>query len=284
MDEIFHIPQAQHYCQGHYFHWDPKITTFPGLYLYTATVHNMLVGSVCTVDFLRKTNGFLAVISFVVYFLCRKRISCPGNADAFIISILLFMYPINAFYYPLFYTDTASTLSICTAYLLSLTSNNGWFWHLLLITIGSISILMRQTNAVWLLFIAGTSMISPLYTQQRLRLPMHDVSFSQLFEFIKALLNNIPSLLRHTWSLLLPVGMFIAFVIANGGNIVVGDKQHHRPVLHWAMPLHLFASHTLILLPEFLTDIWMCVRVFVLCLCICTAQKREIHPTLHVRA
>ena len=262
MDEIFHIPQAQHYCQGHFFHWDPKITTFPGLYLYTAAVQKILVGSVCSVDFLRKTNGFLAIVSFMVYFLCRKRINCPGNVDAFLISMLLFLYPINPFYYPLFYTDTASTLSICTVYLFSLLSDNGWFWHILLVMISSISVLMRQTNAVWLLFIAGTSMISPLYTQQWLRLPMHDVSFSQLFEFIKALLYNIPSLLRHTWSLLLPVGLFIVFVINNDGHIVVGDQQHHRPVLHWAMPFHLFVCHTLVLFPEFLIDVWMCAQTW----------------------
>jgi hypothetical protein len=32
MDEIFHIPQAQEYCQGNFRKWDPMITTFPGLY------------------------------------------------------------------------------------------------------------------------------------------------------------------------------------------------------------------------------------------------------------
>ena len=32
-DEIFHVPQTQEYCIGHFSHWDPKITTFPGLYI-----------------------------------------------------------------------------------------------------------------------------------------------------------------------------------------------------------------------------------------------------------
>lgn len=31
-DELFHVPQAQHYCLGNFTHWDPMITTFPGLY------------------------------------------------------------------------------------------------------------------------------------------------------------------------------------------------------------------------------------------------------------
>ncbi|CAN0525123.1 unnamed protein product, partial [Ectocarpus sp. 12 AP-2014] len=33
-DEIFHVPQAQAYCQGDYGRWDPKITTPPGLYAF----------------------------------------------------------------------------------------------------------------------------------------------------------------------------------------------------------------------------------------------------------
>ncbi|KAK8708948.1 hypothetical protein V6N13_059983 [Hibiscus sabdariffa] len=31
MDEIFHIPQAQRYCNGDFMSWDPMITTQPGL-------------------------------------------------------------------------------------------------------------------------------------------------------------------------------------------------------------------------------------------------------------
>ena len=30
-DEPFHVPQAQAYCNGDYWSWDPKITTPPGL-------------------------------------------------------------------------------------------------------------------------------------------------------------------------------------------------------------------------------------------------------------
>lgn len=31
-DEPFHVPMAQQYCAGDLVSWDPKITTFPGLY------------------------------------------------------------------------------------------------------------------------------------------------------------------------------------------------------------------------------------------------------------
>lgn len=32
-DEVFHIPQAQVYCEGRYRDWDDKITTPPGLFV-----------------------------------------------------------------------------------------------------------------------------------------------------------------------------------------------------------------------------------------------------------
>lgn len=38
MDEIFHIPQAQRYCNGTFCTWDPKITTLPGLYLFSSGI------------------------------------------------------------------------------------------------------------------------------------------------------------------------------------------------------------------------------------------------------
>ena len=37
-DEIFHIPAAERYCQSNYSYWDPKITTPPGLYIYSSLI------------------------------------------------------------------------------------------------------------------------------------------------------------------------------------------------------------------------------------------------------
>lgn len=31
MDEIFHVDQMQHYCQGNFTYWNAKISTPPGL-------------------------------------------------------------------------------------------------------------------------------------------------------------------------------------------------------------------------------------------------------------
>ena len=37
-DEPFHVLQTQRYCRGDWWTWDPKITTFPGLYIVATVV------------------------------------------------------------------------------------------------------------------------------------------------------------------------------------------------------------------------------------------------------
>lgn len=65
-DEPFHVPQTQLYCEGRWREWDPKITTFPGLYLFGALVGRLehalqrLAGSsapqLCSTTALRSVN------------------------------------------------------------------------------------------------------------------------------------------------------------------------------------------------------------------------------------
>ncbi|XP_042444050.1 dol-P-Glc:Glc(2)Man(9)GlcNAc(2)-PP-Dol alpha-1,2-glucosyltransferase-like isoform X2 [Zingiber officinale] len=74
MDEIFHIPQAQHYCRGDFWTWDPMITTPPGLYYlslaYVASLFpamwfaetSMTLSSICSTSIIRSTNAVVAII------------------------------------------------------------------------------------------------------------------------------------------------------------------------------------------------------------------------------
>lgn len=86
MDEIFHVPQAQRYCRGDYS-WDPKITTLPGLYLFSSFVRTLLKPfggpSACSVSFLRGINLALgaASVGVVCLLLCRNP-SMPRDVAA----------------------------------------------------------------------------------------------------------------------------------------------------------------------------------------------------------
>ena len=72
-----------------------------------------------------------------------------------------------------------------------------------------------------------------------------------VWAFIYSLVSNLPRLVCVTWPLLLPVSLFVIFVaVFNDGGIVVGDKDNHRMVLHFAMPVHLFMIISLLLGPK----------------------------------
>ena len=77
-DEWFHVPQTQRYCKGDLGHWDPKITTFPGLYLLAAPYAKavtLLQSSLsikgegqepCSTGVLRSFNVVMAAVFFAI--------------------------------------------------------------------------------------------------------------------------------------------------------------------------------------------------------------------------
>ncbi|KAF4793874.1 dol-P-Glc:Glc(2)Man(9)GlcNAc(2)-PP-Dol alpha-1,2-glucosyltransferase [Turdus rufiventris] len=76
MDELFHVPQAQAYCQGRFGQWDPMITTLPGLYLLSVGLVKpaaWLLGwtgsVVCSVGMLRFINLLFSAGNFYLLYL-----------------------------------------------------------------------------------------------------------------------------------------------------------------------------------------------------------------------
>ena len=85
-DEWFHVPQTQRFCRGEFKYWDPKITTFPGLYL-LSTPYAKVVGwlqgylvpqgeaqELCSTGVLRSLNVLLAAGFFAVMQQLYKRL------------------------------------------------------------------------------------------------------------------------------------------------------------------------------------------------------------------
>lgn len=88
MDEIFHIPQSQLFCNND-FTYNSKITTFPGLYLITFLLlslpkqmfHFILNNNnyfqkdiLCSTYFLRGINILISILSLILYRLCRIKV------------------------------------------------------------------------------------------------------------------------------------------------------------------------------------------------------------------
>lgn len=118
MDEVFHIPQAAKYCSGNFSHWDPKITTLPGLYLWTTLLHKILRVH-ATITTIRLSNTVLPVM--LLYLLSRLRSSIVNKGSRIdtteqmypcLVPLLIAFFPLISFYYFMYYTDTLSLLML----------------------------------------------------------------------------------------------------------------------------------------------------------------------------
>ncbi|XP_062517774.1 putative Dol-P-Glc:Glc(2)Man(9)GlcNAc(2)-PP-Dol alpha-1,2-glucosyltransferase [Corticium candelabrum] len=90
MDEVFHIPQVQHYCAYNFTEWNPKITTLPGVYIISILLFSpvaVLTGheliSICSVSVIRLTNVLLWManvwLSYCLYFTLNHRVFKIGS-------------------------------------------------------------------------------------------------------------------------------------------------------------------------------------------------------------
>ncbi|KAL9057010.1 MAG: hypothetical protein Q9162_002558 [Coniocarpon cinnabarinum] len=122
LDEIFHIPQAQRYCEND-LQWDPKITTPPGLYILSRLAK--LLGVPCTEPGLRGLNSVLTLLIILpASFLIRASsnsfaldLEKPQHQAAFQkrmatdlhTAINVCLFPPLFFFTAMYYTDVSST-------------------------------------------------------------------------------------------------------------------------------------------------------------------------------
>ncbi|KAB5572330.1 DIE2/ALG10 family-domain-containing protein [Coniochaeta sp. 2T2.1] len=167
LDEVFHIPQAQAYCEGKFGVWDDKITTPPGLYLLAAVYHKVFRNSVCSVYSLRRMNLLGVVLIHLVASSCRQRIEGRGRARtpfsaaspySYHTGVNIALFPVLYFFSALFYTDVYSALFVLLAYenhLVRLSSGTNIINDVWTVLLGASTLLMRQTNVFWVVVYMG---------------------------------------------------------------------------------------------------------------------------------
>ncbi|KAH6895659.1 DIE2/ALG10 family-domain-containing protein [Thelonectria olida] len=177
LDEVFHIPQAQKYCEGRFREWDDKITTPPGLYLLSLIVPGVVVyGSsaapyVCDARNLRATSGI--ALTFLAYYAlhCRHEIEArlfEAHAKTKLRSYSQYslhtafniaLFPLLFFFSGLYYTDIASTAVVLLAYGGHLErvghDRSSILSDLTTIFTGIMTLFMRQTNVFWVVVYMG---------------------------------------------------------------------------------------------------------------------------------
>ncbi|XP_045164556.1 putative Dol-P-Glc:Glc(2)Man(9)GlcNAc(2)-PP-Dol alpha-1,2-glucosyltransferase [Mercenaria mercenaria] len=255
MDEVFHVPQAQQYCSANFTHWDPMITTLPGLYLMSvgvlkpvAAIFNIPVMELCTTYWLRTTNILFTFGNFyLIYAVLRKLhnpVFDPDGIKIAMTTLALSLLPVLYFFTFLYYTDPGSTFFVLIMYLFCLHGN-----HFMAAILGTAAIFFRQTNIIWVIFMAGLAVrkelslwLKQICDKKDMKLDdLNDldllkVTFTVILDCAKKKRNLLFSLLlnilKNVWAYLLVGVGFGVFIILNKG-IVVGDRTQHVAVMHF---------------------------------------------------
>ncbi|VDD74407.1 unnamed protein product [Mesocestoides corti] len=218
MDEIFHEEQTLTYLGGHWYYWNPKITTPPGLYVITTLIWQVLSLPPSVVYF-RFLNCVIAGVNLLLL---------AELTQSTLAALAISTLPVLSFTALLFYTDQLSLCALLVT-LLAQRSSKPWLAFLS----GGFACFVRQTNIIWLGFMIGERAVSRLApTEAGRRDPLawccyllrHPrLLFNALF---RAAFCDAP----HYTALCF---MFVTFVVLfNDGDIVLGDRSAHRPVLH----------------------------------------------------
>ncbi|KAI8843477.1 alpha-2-glucosyltransferase Alg10 [Chytriomyces cf. hyalinus JEL632] len=253
MDEIFHVPQAQRYCEGSFSYYDAKLTTPPGLYLVSLGL--MLPTSIatliasefnpCSITLLRSTNliFYTASIPLIAALLARPGLSSTRNTlEAIVISL----FPVSYFFSFLYYTDAGSTFFSLLALLLS--SNDR---HIASAATSLIAMSFRQTNVIWMLYSAATTIIRTLTNKENpvTRGSLNtELTIRNLGSLVFLSIIHVGFLITVLWPYLLSLTLFGGFIVWNGG-IVLGDKSNHVAQPHVVQMLYFVGFSTFFLIP-----------------------------------
>eukprot|EP00062_Callorhinchus_milii_P022013 gi/632979347/ref/XP_007906417.1/ PREDICTED: LOW QUALITY PROTEIN: putative Dol-P-Glc:Glc(2)Man(9)GlcNAc(2)-PP-Dol alpha-1,2-glucosyltransferase [Callorhinchus milii] len=259
MDEIFHVPQAQKYCDGKFFEWDPMITTLPGLYLVSTGIikpMTWLLGwtgnVVCSTGMLRFINLLFSTGTLYLLYLLVGKIHQKDKAASpfqrIMTPLALASFPLLYFFSFLYYTDVGSTFFILFAYLMCLYGS-----HKTASCLNFCAVMFRQTNIIWTVFCAGSVVAQKLTETCKTNsakkdekpLSVHDSTAEIkkivlfLLEYVRSL-SNLKVLILLIWPYFVLVVGFLVFVFLNGG-IVVGDKSSHQATLNFPQLFYFFS-------------------------------------------
>ncbi|CEQ42756.1 SPOSA6832_04608 [Sporobolomyces salmonicolor] len=188
--------------------------------------------------------------------------------------LVLALMPAVGWWAWLFYTDLGSIATVLLAFRLALgrkyvLSTLGRVKALMSGTarqLGAVSLLYRQTNIVWLAFVAGGAAVQELRLaaektgtkpgQEGFRDPR--LAHARWRDLLLTPLTLVTLVLRHILSVVpvfaayLPVfSAAVVFVLWNGG-IVLGDKANHIPSIHIAQVYYFVAFSAVFVAPHVL--------------------------------
>lgn len=309
IDETFHVPQAQKYCNGVFHEWDPKITTLPGLYLISlgiVTPLSFVFGTdFCSVYGLRMVNVLFSVLNFYLLCTIRQKLHWKKNTTLsdkwkdVISAFNLAVFPVLYFFTFFYYTDTLSTFFILLTYQLHVCKQD----HIAALT-GCMAVVTRQTNIVWIAFFALDAVIELLKAEALTRKKTISSKVERNRAYLKVLYSTVQDTCGHgiyntvrltgrilvgTIGYIIVGLLFVVFVYVNG-SIVVGDKSAHVAIInlpqifYYALFVLVFSfPFCVIQLQKFMYAVIKRWKIFILLLIFCIIVvhlNSPVHPYL----
>lgn len=190
----------------------------------------------CPTHLLRSSNLVFACANVYVIFLINHSLHQSSSQVHLLISSLsLSHFPLLYFFNFLFYTDAGSLFFVLLMYLHHLTHQ---YW--LASFFGIISLLFRQSNIVWMFFLASHSSLKIVLRQsekfnkknkqqQQLKEKNTNTSFFSFFSFftLKFLLDTFLLIFSNFTGYIIAAISFVTFILING-SIALGDKSAHE--------------------------------------------------------
>ncbi|RDW90791.1 dolichyl-P-Glc:Glc(2)Man(9)GlcNAc(2)-PP-dolichol alpha-1,2- glucosyltransferase [Aspergillus mulundensis] len=277
LDEAFHIPQAQAYWAHKWTQWDPKITTPPGLYIFSYVVCALILllrGSPEQLDppALRATNAAAAAVLLPLRLqtaldaVRRQRNTRPSGAWLSHTVLNICLFPPLFFLSGLYYTDVLALLVVVEAYNWDLSRTLPKAAPLetaVFLVLGVVALAFRQTNIFWVsVFFGGLQVVRRIRrvtkncessnvadivaagSKYELYDPVVlDASLADYFKTAVSLcsvaLNNLGAVFYALMPYLLILAAFGGFVLWNG-SVVLGHKEYHTASLHLAQMLYIW--------------------------------------------
>lgn len=216
-DEIHHYRQISGFCAGDYT-LNPRVTTIPGYHAVSALV-GRATGD-CSLQRMRLVNAVIGLLSVAAFFAAAR----AAGAKAPIARALQYLFlPILLPYHFFVYADSISLLMNLVTLALLL---RGRF--LVAGLAGSLAILVRQTNVVWLTLVCLAAWMDPPDEGKAAR--------------------PAEAWVRRAWTALLGLAGFAAFVLWNGG-VAVGGRGAFAAGFHTGNLFLFLALYFVLFLP-----------------------------------
>ncbi|CAF0728422.1 unnamed protein product [Rotaria sp. Silwood1] len=262
MDEYFHFHQAANYCSGNYKHWDPSITTPPGLYLMTHLLETILNSlqilnktfGQCSLGLARFTNVIFMLALPFIFMKYLKKIKKEDEQTSMLSALCISCHPLIYFFTFLYYTDVGSLFFA----MVSLTTHV-YHYHLWSAMFSIIALTFRQTNIIIVAYEIGLTLIEEFRLKNKQSHILHVYTsrssdtietkeyLTVLWKYgrleIKLILNLIQSIIWKCRYNLCVIILFLIFFIKNNYSMTLGHQEHHQIVMHLAQ-MHYYAIYT----------------------------------------